>query len=69
MVLQNAELIANGEDLELKRRSAPKGSDKRGQGSGQQMPEGNRREKDNPRFINQIRVCENHTRLRRSRSE
>ena len=38
--LQNAELMAKGEDLELKRRTAPKGSEKRGQKSGQNVPEG-----------------------------
>jgi hypothetical protein len=33
--LQNAELMAKGEDLELKRRPAPKGGEKCGQESGQ----------------------------------
>jgi hypothetical protein len=32
--------MAKGEDLELKRRTAPKGSEKRGQKSGQNVPEG-----------------------------
>jgi hypothetical protein len=27
---------------------------------GQQMPEGNRRKKDNSQFINQIAFCESH---------
>jgi hypothetical protein len=38
--LQNAELMAKCEDLELKRRTAPKGSEKRGQESAQYVPEG-----------------------------
>src|SRR5215472_5862054 len=37
--LQNAELMAECEDLELKRRTAPEGSEKRGQKSGQYLPE------------------------------
>src|SRR5215831_2280267 len=40
--LQNAELMAKGEHLELKRRPAPKGGEKRGQKSGQNVPEGER---------------------------
>jgi len=43
--LQNAELMAKGEDLELKRRPAPKGGEKCGQESGQQVPEGESKEK------------------------
>src|SRR6516164_2264712 len=58
--LQNAEWMAKGEDLELKRRPAPKGGEKCGQESGQQVPEGESKEKDNSQFINQIGVCENH---------
>src|SRR5215471_19061321 len=38
--LQNPELMAKCEDLELKCRTAPKGSEKRGQKSGQNVPEG-----------------------------
>src|SRR5262249_25900177 len=37
--LQNAELMAECKDLELKRRTAPEGSEKRGQKSGQYLPE------------------------------
>ena len=37
--LQNAELMAECEDLELQRRPAPEGSEKRGQKSGQYLPE------------------------------
>ena len=37
--LQNAELMAECEDLELERRTAPEGSEKRGQKSGQYLPE------------------------------
>jgi hypothetical protein len=33
--LQNAELMAKGEDLELQRRTAPEGGEKCGQESGQ----------------------------------
>jgi hypothetical protein len=58
--LQNAEWMAKGEDLELQRRPAPKGSEKCGQESGQQVPEGESKESDNSRFTNQIGVCENH---------
>ena len=43
--LQNAELMAKRKDLELKRRTAPKGSEKRGQKSGQNVPEGESKEK------------------------
>ena len=43
--LQNAQLMAEREDLELQRRTAPEGSEKRGQKSGQQVPEGESKEK------------------------
>ena len=38
--LQNAELVAENQDLELQRRTAPEGSEKRGQKSGQQVRKG-----------------------------
>ena len=37
--------MAEREDLELQRRTAPEGSEKRGQKSGQQVPEGESKEK------------------------
>jgi hypothetical protein len=37
--------MAEREDLELKRRTAPEGSEKRGQKSGQRVPEGESKEK------------------------
>jgi hypothetical protein len=43
--LQNAPLMAEREDLELKRRTAPEGSEKRDQKSGPQVPEGESKEK------------------------
>jgi hypothetical protein len=65
--LQNAQLMAECEDLELQRRTAPEGSEKRGQRADNRSPKGNRRKKDNSRFINQIGFCGNHTRKTRAR--
>jgi len=46
--------MAEREDLELERRTAPKGGQKCGQKGAQEVPEGSRRKKDHSQFINQI---------------
>jgi hypothetical protein len=52
--------MAESEDLELKRRAAPEGSEKRSQEADSRCWEGNRRVNGNFQFINQIGVGENH---------
>ena len=58
--LENAELIAEREDLELQRRPA-QGSENSGQRADNKCPNGNRGVNSTSQIINQIGFCENHS--------
>jgi hypothetical protein len=58
--LQNTDLAAENEYLELKRRSAPEGGKNSGAESRGRYLKQYRRENRNSQFINQIGICENH---------
>jgi hypothetical protein len=53
-------LMAECEALELQRRTAPQEAKNAVKRSGQEVPEGASKEKDNSQFINQIGFCGNH---------
>jgi hypothetical protein len=52
--------MAEREDPGLQRRTSPHGREKFGQKGGQDVPEGESKEKDNSQFINQIGFYGNH---------
>jgi hypothetical protein len=54
--LKNAELMAEREDLELEHRTAPKGGEKCGQKSGQEVSEGESKEKGQPSVYQSDRI-------------
>jgi hypothetical protein len=56
-------LMAESEDLELKHRTAPEGSENSGRESRQKMPARESKGSGNSQCINQIGVCENHSRF------
>src|SRR6516225_6430815 len=66
--LQNAELMAEREDLELQRSTAPKGGEKCGQKSGPEVSEGESKEKGQLPVYQSDRILrERHTLRRRCR--
>jgi hypothetical protein len=58
-VLEDAELMAEGEDLKLQRGLAREGSEKRGPKSRQQVPTWESKERGNSQFLNHLGVGEN----------
>ena len=60
--LENAELMAESEDLELKHPRLRTEAKTAAERADNRCPPGKRRGNGNSQFINQIGVCENHTR-------